>query len=277
MGLSGEGFVLGAVVGTLQCFGEGFIAAPVGKGTEAAGDGGGIGGGVETEDFGLGEEARGKIGGGFGEEDATEAEKEGGIGGGGVGEEAEDGSEVFAGAGPVFAVAVKGEVAAGLWEEGEAVLAEGLGEGNGECVGGELCGEDRLGAEEGPDGILGEGRHLNADVVGGGFGTLDFSFDEAGGDGEGFDLALLSVVAATAEASAHVEAFEPGEEVAAPPSVASATLGAESAADGFGEAWGVGFGAAHRLVVADGAGTEEVEGEGVAFGIGVALVDSTLR
>ena len=70
VGLSGEGFVLGAVVGTLQCFGEGFIAAPVGKGTEAAGDGGGIGGGVETEDFGLWEEARGKIGGGFGEEDA---------------------------------------------------------------------------------------------------------------------------------------------------------------------------------------------------------------
>ena len=180
MGLSGEGFVLGAVVGTLQCFGEGFIAAPVGKGTEAAGDGGGIGGGVETEDFGLWEEARGKIGGGFGEEDATEAEKEGGIGGGGVGEEAEDGSEVFAGAGPVFAVAVEGEVVTGLWEEGHAVLSEGLGEGDGEGVGGELSGEEGFGAEEGPDGVLGERGHLDPNVVGGGFGTLDFGLDEAG-------------------------------------------------------------------------------------------------
>ena len=76
--------------------------------------------------------------------------------------------------------------------------------------------------------------HAEGDVIGGGLGALHLGVDLAGADGEGADLALLGVVAATAKAGADAQPLKPFHEAAAPPRVAAAALGAEAASDGLG-------------------------------------------
>ncbi len=235
----GKGTVVGATVGRLKRLAKIFCATPVGEGAEASWNRGDVWRRVELEEVALGEVLGGVRGGGFRKDDASEAKEEQGVRGHRIGKEAERSGKMFAGACPVFARAVKGEVLLAGGEEGEAFFVEEFAEGNGKGVCGQLGGVDGVGVEELCDACGVEGGHLEADVVGGIAGALDVGIECAGCDGKGLDLAELGVVASATEASAHVEGFEPRHPELVPPCITTTALRTESAVDSFREARGV--------------------------------------